>query len=58
MYKGIADMEALETILGNRTFLGGAKPRMADVSAYGLLAPMARWLVSTPVAYDIKVNPH
>ena len=57
IHKGIADIEALETILGDRMFLGGAKPCMADVSAYGLLAPMARWPMSTPVADHIKSRP-
>ena len=55
--KGIADIEAFETILGDRTFLGGAQPCMADVSAYGLLAPLARWPMSTPVANNIKSRP-
>jgi glutathione S-transferase len=52
--KGIADMQALETLLGDRPFIGGGKPAMADVSAYGLVAPMAKWPMRTPVADHIK----
>jgi glutathione S-transferase len=55
--KGVADMEALEALLGNGSFLGGDRPMMADVSAYGLVAPMARWPMRTPVADYIKSRP-
>lgn len=55
--KGIADMEALEALLGDRPFIGGGRPAMADVSAYGLVAPMAKWPMHTPVAEYIKGRP-
>jgi glutathione S-transferase len=55
--KGIADMQALETMLGDRPFIGGGGPAMADVSAYGLVAPMAKWPMRTPVADYIKGRP-
>ena len=55
--KGVADMEALEALLGDGPFLGGNRPVMADVSAYGLVAPMAKWPMRTPVADHIKTRP-
>ena len=55
--KGIDDMQALEALLGDRDFLGGDHPVMADVSAYGLVAPMAFWPMRTPVADYIKTRP-
>lgn len=55
--KGIADMAALEALLGDRPFIGGVRPSMADVSAYGLVAPMAKWPMQTPVADHIKGRP-
>jgi glutathione S-transferase len=55
--KGSADVDALEALLGDGPFLFGSRPAMADVSAYGLLAPMARWPMRTPVADYIKSRP-
>lgn len=55
--KGVADMEALEALLGDLPFIGGGRPSMADVSAYGLVAPMAKWPMRTPVADYIKSRP-
>ena len=55
--KGIADMEALEALLGDRPFLGGNQPVMVDVSAFGLVAPQAKWPMHTPVADYIKSRP-
>jgi glutathione S-transferase len=55
--KGKADVEALEALLGSKPFIAGEGPSMADVSAYGLLAPMAKWPMQTPVADDIKSRP-
>jgi glutathione S-transferase len=55
--KGKADIDALEALLGDRPFLLGEKLSMADVSAYGLLGPMAKWPMRTPVADDIKSRP-
>ena len=55
--KAKADIDALEALLGDGPFLFGARPCMADVSAYGLLAPMAAWPMHTPVADYIKTRP-
>jgi glutathione S-transferase len=55
--KGKADVAAVEVLLGERAFLGGDNPAMADVSAYGLIQPMARWPMRTPVADYIKSRP-
>ena len=54
--KGKADVDAVETLLGDRAFLLGDRPSMADVSAYGLLMPMAKWPMRTPVADYIKTR--
>jgi glutathione S-transferase len=54
--KGRADIDAVETLLGDKPFLLGDRPAMADVSAYGLIAPMAAWPMRTPVADYIKTR--
>jgi glutathione S-transferase len=55
--KGKADIDAFEALLGEGPFLLGPRPSMADVSAYGLLAPMAGWPMHTPVADYLKSRP-
>jgi glutathione S-transferase len=55
--KGKADVDAFEVLLGDGPFLFGPQPVMADVSAYGLLGPMAAWPMRTPVADYIKSRP-
>jgi glutathione S-transferase len=55
--KGEADLDAIEAILGDKPFLVGNRPAMADMSAYGLLGPMAAWPMHTPVADSIKSRP-
>lgn len=55
--KGIADMQALEALIEDSPFICGDRPSMGDVSAYGLVAPMARWPMRTPVADYIKSRP-
>ena len=55
--KGKADIDALEALLGDKPFLLGDRPVMVDVSAFGLIAPMARWPMQTPVATYIKTRP-
>lgn len=52
--KGRADVDAVEALLDDQPFLLGTRPSMADVSAYGLLQPMAKWPMRTPVADYIK----
>lgn len=52
--KGTADMNAIEAALGQAPFLGGTHPIMADAAAFGLIAPMAKWPMRTPVADYIK----
>lgn len=55
--KGIADVEAVEAALGDRAYLAGDRPSLTDVSAYGMMQPMAKWPMSTPVADYIKSRP-
>jgi glutathione S-transferase len=55
--KGIADVEAIEVMLGSGQFLAGDRPSLTDVSAYGMLQPMAKWPMRTPVADYIKARP-
>jgi glutathione S-transferase len=55
--KGIADVDAMETVIGGRPFLAGDRPSLTDVSSYGMLQPMARWPMHTPVADYIKSRP-
>jgi len=55
--KGKTDVDAVEALLGEKLFLVADRPSMADVSAYGLLMPMAKWPMRTPVADDIKRRP-
>lgn len=55
--KGRADVEAFEALLSGKPFLAGDRVSMADVAAYGLLMPMARWPMHTPVANYIKGRP-
>jgi glutathione S-transferase len=52
--KGVADVDALEAALGDHPYLAGSRPSLTDVAAYGMLQPMARWPMSTPVADYIK----
>jgi glutathione S-transferase len=55
--KARADLDALETLIGDKDYLAGNRPCMADVSAYGLLMPMARWPMKTPAGDSIKSRP-
>jgi len=55
--KGIADVDAVEAALGDQAYLAGDRPSLADVSAYGMMQPMARWPMATPVADHIKSRP-
>lgn len=55
--KGRTDVDALEGLLGDKPYLLGDRVSMADVAAYGLLAPMAKWPMRTPVAGYIKARP-
>ena len=41
-------------LIGDRDYFAGTRPCMADVAAYGLLMPMARWPMKTPAADSIK----
>ena len=52
--KGCADIDAVETILGDKPFLIADRPSMADVAAYGLIRPMSVWPMKTPVAEYVK----
>ena len=55
--KGIADLDALADLLADTPFFGGNHPAMADIAVYGLLAPMAKWPMRTPVAEELKRRP-
>ena len=55
--KARADIDAVEAILGAKSFLLGARPCMADVAIYGLMYPLSRWPMHTPAADDIKSRP-
>lgn len=55
--KGKADIDAVEALLGDRAYLAADRPSMADVSAYGLLMPMAKWPMRTPAADYLKSRP-
>lgn len=57
MAKGKADVDAVEALLGDRAYLAADRPSMADVSAYGLLMPMAKWPMRTPAADYLKARP-
>ena len=55
---GIADVDAMLARLGaNGPFLFGDKPCSADLSVFGMVAPMALWTMPTPVADYIKSKP-
>lgn len=54
--KGKADVDAFEALLGRKPFLFGEHPSMADVTAFGLIAPLARWPMRTPVADYVKTR--
>ena len=55
--KGRADIEALATFLGDRSYLLGDEPRTADAAVFGLLAPMVYWPMATPVAAYARTVP-
>lgn len=52
--KGIADVQAIEAQLGDNLYLAGDRLSLTDISAYGMLQPMAKWPMRTPVADYIK----
>jgi len=55
--KAKADISAIEALVGDSPFLNGKRLSMGDVSAYGLMYPMARWPMRTPAADEIKSRP-
>ena len=56
--KGRADLDALATFLGERPFLLSERPKSADATVFGLLAPMVYWPMATPVASHAKSLPN
>jgi glutathione S-transferase len=48
--KGRADVDALAAFIGGRPFLLADHPSSADTAVFGLLAPVVRWPMATPVA--------
>jgi glutathione S-transferase len=55
--KGRDDVDAVEALLGDKPFLIGDRPSMADVTAYGFIRPMSVWPMKTPVAEYVKSRP-
>lgn len=55
--KGRADIDALSAFLGDRPFLVADRPTSADTAIFGLLAPMVRWPMQTPVAQYARSVP-
>lgn len=56
--KGRQDVDALSHYLGDRQFLLGKKPSMADTAVFGQLAPMMVWPMKTPVALHVRTLPN
>jgi glutathione S-transferase len=54
---GIADVDAVVGLLGDRPFLGGDAPRTVDASAFGMLGMLAFAPFTTPVASHIRAEP-
>jgi glutathione S-transferase len=52
--KGRHDVDALSAFLGDRLFLVGDRPCVADASIFGQLAPMLVWPMETPVAQYVR----
>lgn len=56
--KGRHDIDALSAFLGDRHFLVGERPVVADAAVFGQLAPMMVWPMETPVAQYIRTIPN
>lgn len=55
---GIADLDAMVArLVANGPFLFGDRPCSADLSVFGMVAPMALWPMPTPVADYAKSQP-
>jgi glutathione S-transferase len=52
--KGRADVDAVSAFLGDRPFLLGDQPGIADTAVFGQLAPLVYWPMQTPVASHAK----
>jgi len=55
--KGRADVDALAAFLGDRPFLMADRPTAVDAAVFGLLSPMIRWPMQTPVAQYVRSIP-
>lgn len=53
---GRSDIDALETLLAERRFLGGEALSRADLAVFGQVAPMLNWPMQTPVALHAKTR--
>jgi glutathione S-transferase len=54
---GRSDIDALESLLGERPFLGGEVLSRADLAVFGQVAPMLNWPMETPVAQYARTRP-
>lgn len=56
--RGGADIRALSALLGSQAFFGGDAPGVADASAYGALANLLAFPVSTPLRTALDACPN
>jgi glutathione S-transferase len=56
--KGRQDIDALSAFLGDRRFLVGDRPIVADAAVFGQLAPMMVWPMETPVSQYLRTVPN
>jgi glutathione S-transferase len=54
---GRSDIDALQSLLGERPFLGGEVLSRADLAVFGQVAPMLNWPMDTPVAQYARTRP-
>jgi glutathione S-transferase len=54
---GRPDIDALQSLLGERRFLGGEVLSRADLAVFGQVAPMLNWPMDTPVAQYVRTRP-
>lgn len=54
---GIADLAALEALLGDRSWFVSDRPTLTDASVFGLVAPFVRSGLSTPVCTHARSRP-
>lgn len=55
---GAADIGALSALLGTQAYFGGDRPGIADASAYGALANLLGFPLSTPLKTALEACPN